>query len=156
MLCYDPKLFKPCGVKVNQNRKMEKYTINNGNFTEKGFSGYTAKGERIHLFDRQLEAIGIKKGDNLEGKFPFYVLAEAKSYPPRMDSAGQPIPNADGTFGIKNRLTATSVFKSVEALGQVFIDEKTLDARINRMVNDAVKSFKLDDASINAMANTPF
>ena len=135
---------------------MKTYIVNNGNFSAKGFSGYTAKGERIHIFERQMESIGIKKGDDLKGKLPFYILAEPKSYGARLDEKGQPIPNADGSFGITNRLTATAIFSTIDQLGQAFVEEKTLDARIDKMVNDAVKSYKLDDASIDAMANVAF
>ena len=130
---------------------MKKFSINNGNFTNSGFSGYTSKGERIHIFARQMESLSYAKGDAV--KFPFYVLAEQKSYAPRLDASGNPIPNADGSFGIKDRLTATAIFKTVDELGQAFVDDATLDARVDAMVNDAVKSYKLDSASIGALAN---
>ena len=133
---------------------MQKFIINNGSFSAKGFSGYTAKGERIHIFERQMESIGIKKGDDLKGKLPFYVLAEPKSYGARLDDKGQPIPNADGSFGITNRLTCTAIFSSIDQLGQAFVEEKTLDARIDKMVNDAVASYKLDTAKVGELSTS--
>lgn len=134
---------------------MRKFVINNGNFSVNGaFSGYTAKGERIHIFARQMESLGYSKGDDIE--YPFYVLAEEKSYAPRLDANGKPIPNADGTLGVTDRLTATAIFKTIEKLGQAFVDDATLDARIDAMVNDAVKSYKLDSASVGALANAAF
>jgi hypothetical protein len=133
---------------------MTKFVINNGSFSNGGnFSGYTAKGDRIHIFSRQMESLGITKGDDLKGKFPFYVLAEAKSYAGRVDADGKQILNADGTWGVKDRLTATAIFSTIESLGQAFVEEKTLDARIDKMVNDAVKSYKLDSASVNELTN---
>lgn len=133
---------------------MKKFVINNGSFSANGnFSGYTAKGERIHLFARQMESLGISKDDDLKGKFPFYCLAEEKSYPGRVDASGAKILNADGSWGVKDRLTATAVFNTIEALGQAFVDEKTLDARVDKMVNEAIKSYQLDSESIAALAN---
>ncbi len=133
---------------------MKKFVINNGNFSANGaFSGYTAKGERIHIFARQMESLGINKGDDLKGKFPFYVLAKEKSYGARLDTNGKPIANADGTFGVKDRLTATAIFSTIEELGQAFVDDATLEARINAMVNEAVKTYSLDSASVSALAN---
>jgi hypothetical protein len=131
---------------------MTKFVINNGNYSASGaFSGYTAKGERVHIFARQMESLGYAKGDVVT--FPFYVLGEEKSYAPRIGADGTPIANADGTFGVKDRLTATAIFKTVEALGQAYVDDATLDARINAMVNQAVKSYSLDSESIGALAN---
>lgn len=150
------KLFKlkPYGVQVNQSNNMTKFVINNGNFSASGaFSGYTAKGDRVHIFARQMESIGITKGDDLKGKFPFYVLGEKKDYAGRVDASGAKILNADGSWGIKDRLTATAIFNTIEELGQAFVDEATLDARVNAMVNQAVKSYSLDSASVDALAN---
>ena len=133
---------------------MKKFVINNGSFSNGGnFSGYTAKGDRIHIFSRQMESLGITKGDNLKGKFPFYVLAEAKSYAGRVDADGKQILNADGTWGIKDRLTATAIFSTIESLGQAFVDDATLDARINQMINEAVSSYAVNSESVNALAS---
>lgn len=131
---------------------MTKFVINNGNFSANGaFSGYTAKGERIHIFARQMESLGYAKGDAVV--FPFYVLGEKKDYAGRVDATGKQILNADGTWGVKDRLTATAIFKSVEQLGQAYVDDATLDARIDAMVNAAVKSYSIDSASVGALAN---
>lgn len=132
---------------------MQKFVINNGNFSANGaFSGYTAKGERIHIFARQMESLGYSKGDDID--YPFYVIAEKKSYAPRLDASGKPIANADGTLGVTDRLTATAIFKTIDKLGQAYIDDATLDARIDQMVNNAVQSFKLDASAVGALANT--
>jgi hypothetical protein len=131
---------------------MQKFVINNGNFTEKGFSAYTATGIRIFLHERQITALGYSKNDK-PVQYPFYVLAEEKSYGARLDDNKQPIPNADGTFGITGRLTATAVFKTIEAMGQAFVDNATLEHRINKMVNDAVKSYDVNPESVASLAS---
>lgn len=128
---------------------MKKFIINNGKFSDKAFSGYTAKGERIHVHARQMEALGFTKGSEIA--YPFYVIAEPKDYPARLDAAGQPIANADGTFGIKGRLTATAIFKSIDSLSQAFVDDATLDARVENAINAAIKSYKLDTKSVGQL-----
>ena len=130
---------------------MKKFIINNGKFSDKAFSGYTAKGERIHVHARQMEALGFTKESEMKDVYPFYVIAEPKDYPARLDTAGQPIANADGTFGIKGRLTATAIFKSIDSLSQAFVDEATLDARVDNAINTAIKSYKLDTKSVGQL-----
>jgi len=131
---------------------MQKFVISSGNFTPNGFSGFTNKGVRIHIFTRQIESIGYTK-DGEPIKYPFYCLAEKKDYDGRLDANKEKILNPDGTWGIKDRLTATAIFKTIDSMGQTFVDDATLELRINQMVNDAVSSYAVTTESVGALAS---
>lgn len=129
---------------------MQKFVISSGNFTPNGFSGFTNKGVRIHIFARQIESIGYTKDSVIS--YPFYCLAEKKDYDGRLDANKEKILNPDGSWGIKDRLTATAIFKTIEAMGQTFVDDATLEMRINQMVNQAVSSYAVTTESVVALA----
>lgn len=102
--------------------------INSGNFSSNGnFSGYNFKNERIHIHGRQMEALGYKPGDKIE--YPFFIVAENKTYGARLDASGNPIPYADGKLTM-TRATATAVFKTKEEYINAFVLDKVLEAEV--------------------------
>jgi hypothetical protein len=100
--------------------------INNGQFTAVGnFTGYTATGLRVHIYQRQMSSIGWEDIEDV--KFPFYCLATEKEITPFL---------ADGkTPGEKtNRLTATSVFLTVDALAEAKGESVLVEAKVNTII----------------------
>ena len=69
---------------------MKNYVINNGSFTKAGnFSGYTALGQRVHIYQRQMEALGWSANDDVQ--FPFYCIGDIREIQP-VDEKGNPTP----------------------------------------------------------------
>ena len=101
--------------------------INNGQFSTSGnFSGYTATGVRVHIYARQMAAIGWEADEDV--KFPFYALAKEKEITPYM---------ADGKTLSETktmRLTATSVFLTVDALAAAKGETVLVEAKVNSII----------------------
>lgn len=121
---------------------MKNYVINNGKFTTAGnFSGYTALGERIHVFQNQMEAIGIKSLTDFE--FPLFTIATEK-----------PIEtvDADGTIlKTDKRLTALSVFKTREDIKRAHAESAFLDIEIKQAVADQASKSGLSQTAIDSL-----
>lgn len=133
---------------------MKNYVINNGQFTANGnFSGYTALGERVHIFKRQIESLGWSKPEDV--KFPFYTIGTNKEIG-QLDSNGKPLMNADGTPATANRLTALSAFKSREEIKQAHADSALLDIEIAQEIRTQASSAGLSEQAVNALANASF
>lgn len=130
------------------------YVINNGSFTANGnFSGYTALGERVHLHKRQMEALEWKANDDV--KFPFYVIATIKQIG-QLDAKGQPVVGENGVAVTSDRLTALSAFKTRDAIKQAHADAALLDVEIAQEIKTQASSAGLSDATVMALASTPF
>jgi len=101
--------------------------INNGQFSVNGnFSGYTATGVRVHIYARQMSAIGWEADDDV--KYPFYALAKEKEITPFM---------ADGKTLSETksiRLTATAVFTTVDALAAAKGEVVLVEAKVNSII----------------------
>ena len=81
---------------------MQTVQITSGQFTaNNNFSGYNAKGERIHIPARQLEILGINKETKIQ--FPIFCLVVEKEFA-QLDADRNP---TGGTF---KRLQAGSTF----------------------------------------------
>lgn len=135
----------------------QKLTVNNGNFTAQGnFRGYTALGKSVHIYKRQMESLGIKfdeanRPEN-DVKLPFYCLAEEKSYSNKLDANGQPTVGPDGKTGF-SRLTALSVFTSVDSLGTAVAEEFTLEGQVQNIVREKASNAGLTENAIDALLN---
>ena len=130
------------------------YVINNGQFTANGnFSGYTALGERVHIFGRQMQALGWTKPE--EVKFPFYCIGTTKQIG-QLDANGKPLMKADGTPATADRLTALSAFKSREDIKQAHADSALLDIEIAQEIRTQASSAGLSEQAVNALANVAF
>ncbi len=101
--------------------------INNGQFSANGnFSGYTATGVRVHIYQRQMSAIGFEVDEDV--KYPFYALAKEKEITPFM---------ADGKTLSETksiRLTATAVFTTVDALAAAKGEVVLVEAKVNSII----------------------
>lgn len=130
------------------------YVINNGSFTANGnFSGYTALGERVHLHKRQMEALEWRA--NTDVKFPFYVIATIKQIG-QLGTDGKPVVGENGLPVTSDRLTALSAFKTRDEIKQAHADAALLDVEIAQEIKTQASSAGLSDATVMALANTPF
>jgi hypothetical protein len=133
---------------------MKNYVINNGTFTASGnFSGYTALGERVHIFGRQIQALGWSKPEDV--KFPFYAIGTVKQIG-QLDASGKPMINADGTPTTSDRLTALSAFKTREEIKQAHADSALLDIEIAQEIRNQASTAGLSESAVNALANASF
>jgi hypothetical protein len=133
---------------------MKNYVINNGTFTASGnFSGYTALGERVHIFGRQIQALGWAKPEDV--KFPFYAIGTVKQIG-QLDASGKPMVNADGTPATSDRLTALSAFKTREEIKQAHADSALLDIEIAQEIRNQASTAGLSESAVNALANASF
>ena len=123
------------------------YVINNGSFTANGnFSGYTALGERVHIFGRQMEALGWKS--NADVSFPFYTIGQMKTIN-QLNEKGE-------TTGTAERLTALSAFKTREDIKQAHADSTLLDIEIQQEIKAQASSAGLTEAAINNWLSVAF
>jgi hypothetical protein len=120
---------------------MKNYVINNGTFTSAGnFSGYTALGERVHIYGRQMASNNWEANEDV--KFPFYCLAVEKEIEPF---------GADGktpTGEKVKRLTATSVFITVEQLAEAKGATVLVEARVNNIIAKEAVAAGLSESTI--------
>jgi hypothetical protein len=123
------------------------YVINNGSFTASGnFSGYTALGERLHIYKRQMEALGCTKNEDV--KFPFFAIGTMKTIN-QLDQAGN-------TVGTAERLTALSAFKTREDIKQAHADSALLDIEIQQEIKAQASTAGLTDQAINSLLSVAF
>ena len=119
------------------------FVIINGNWTEEGnYSGYDTLGQRVHIYARQMESLGFKKGDKVPQLF---CVGEVKSYT-RTDDQGKEIPGSEF-----NRLTALSVFKTKDELVGAHIASKSIDAEVRKALKTQAVEAGLTDAEIAEM-----
>jgi hypothetical protein len=122
---------------------MKNLSINNGTFSAAGnFSGYNTVGVRVHIYKRQMDAMGWSSTEDVE--FPFYVIADYKTVQ-STDDAGTPVGDAS------ERLTALSVFKTKKDMTQAHVDNATLDIEIKKSIADEAAKVGLDTVSIEAL-----
>lgn len=118
--------------------------INNGQFTASGnFSGYTVTGVRVHIKKRQMAACNWEENEDV--KFPFYCLVEEKEITPFL---------ADGKTPASEkvmRLTARSVFITVDALAEAKGEKILVDAKENTIIARQATAAGLTDDVINAL-----
>jgi hypothetical protein len=133
---------------------MKNCVINNGSFTANGnFSGYTALGERVHIFGRQMSALGWAKQEDV--KFPFYAIGTTKEIG-QLDANGKPLVDANGVAVTAQRLTALSAFKTRDEIKQAHADSALLDIEIQQEIRTQASSAGLSETAINALANASF
>lgn len=133
---------------------MKNYVINNGSFTASGnFSGYTALGERVHLFGRQMQALGWAKAEDV--KFPFYAIGTTKQIG-QLDANGKPMVDANGVPVTSDRLTALSAFKTREEIKQAHADAALLDVEIQQEIRNQASTAGLSQQAVDALANAAF
>jgi hypothetical protein len=142
---------------------MKNYIITSATFTGAGnVSAYNTKGERVHIYARQLTNLGLTKEmlgtDKEQGTKPItpdnplFCIAEMKTFHARKDDKGEPIPFSDGTFSMK-RLTATAVFTKKTQLISAHVEENLLEQEIQHETNKVASSRGLTSDSVAQLAN---
>lgn len=120
---------------------MKNYVLTSGSLTDSGnLTGYSTIGVRVHVYQRQLEALGIKDQNDL--KFPMFCVAEEKEFTrPVLDAQGKETGETE-TF---ERLTALSLFKTKADLINAISTERLLDSEIDATVEKERKALGLSD-----------
>jgi hypothetical protein len=123
---------------------MKNYVINDGAFTKAGnFSGYTALGERVHIYKRQMDSLGWSSDNDVE--FPFYSIAKLKDIE-ELDADGKPT----GVI-VDQRLTALSVFKTRDAIKHAHSEASLLDIEIAQEVAKKASEAGLTQSAIDQL-----
>lgn len=129
--------------------KMKNYAIASGKFTGNGnFTGYNSVGERVHVHKAQMSALKWTKDE--EVKFPFYAIGTVKQIG-QLDENQKPKTNADGSPVLVDRLTATSIYATKQALIDAQVDNLTLDLEIAKGVKDAGNKAGLTEKELSAL-----
>jgi len=124
---------------------MKNYAITSGKFTaKKNFTGYTAKGVRVHIHAAQM--LALKWATDEQVVFPFYAVAEERTIG-QLDENQQPVLK-DGVPVTAQRMTAASVFLTKDALINASADELTLDIEIASKVQEAAKASGLSEGAL--------
>jgi hypothetical protein len=130
---------------------MKNYVLMSGAFTQAGnFTGYTPKGERIHVHGKQMNNVGIKADEDI--KFPLFVIGDIKKIG-QLDENGEAKLNEDGSPVQVDRLTALSVYKSKDELINVYAEEATLSFEITKGIKERATSAGLTEAELTVLAN---
>lgn len=126
-------------------------TVNGGNFTDSGnFTGYSINGDECHIPAKVLAGASLDK-DTV--KFPFYVIAKAKTHKWHVDKGGDIIRNpspeqivSEGLVekSIVDRMTGTIIFKSKEDAASNFAELATGKEFIAKTVAKATASLDID------------
>ena len=142
---------------------MKNYIITSATCTANGnVSAYTSKGERIHIYARQLTSLGLTKEqlgtDKEQGTKPITVanplfcIAEHKTFNARKDDQGNSIPFADGSLTM-TRLTALSVFTEKTQLIGAHVEENLLEQEIQHETTKVATSRGLTTSDVSTLAN---
>ena len=122
---------------------MKNYVINNGAFTGQGnFSGYTAMGERVHVYARQMASLGWEANEDV--KFPFYCIGAEKEIEP-LGTDGKPT----GEKAI--RLTALSVFKNKADITLARSESIMLDVEINKSIAEQAEKVGISQEVLDTL-----
>lgn len=122
---------------------MKNYVINNGAFTGQGnFSGYTAMGERVHIYARQMASLGWEANEDV--KFPFYCIGAEKEIEP-LGTDGKP------TGEKANRLTALSVFKNKADITLARSESIMLDVEINKSIAEQAEKVGISQEVLDTL-----
>ena len=121
---------------------MKNFVINNGSFTAAGnFSGYTALGERVHVYGRQMESLGWSGNNDVV--FPFYAIGALKEIN-NIDK--------DGTvISTDQRLTALSVFKTRQDITNAHTESAFLDVEIKKSIAEEASKVGLSESAIESL-----
>lgn len=121
---------------------MKNYVINNGKFTTENFSGYTAMGERVHIYGRQMASLGWEAIEDV--KFPFYCIAADKEIEPNGPDGK---PSGEKTM----RLTALSVFKTKADITTARSESIMLDVEINKSIAEEAEKIGISQATLETL-----
>jgi hypothetical protein len=133
------------------NTEIQKVVIVSGQWSTTGnFSGYDVLGtERYHIPSRLMTTLGFKQNDVVT--MPLFATVVKKSFPARLDANNNPIPNADGTFGIKDRPTVTSLFKTKQDGINAFVDATGFSRDVDAALKEAESAANTKSTTINKL-----
>ena len=121
---------------------MKKVVLVSGNFTENGnITGYTSKGERVHVPAKQAENAGITK-DNL--KWPMYAFAGERTF----DVLGEDEKPTGEKF---TRLQTGSIYAERQSLINVAVEDATLDMEVAQAVTSTASAKGLSEKQVAAL-----
>ena len=136
--------------------------INSGSFTANGnFSGYNTKGKRVHIYGRQLSALGFTRKQDAQGKDTadvanfktFFIIAENKKFPAKIDPITKlAVPYADGSL-VMERLTATAVFATKQEYIDAHVMDEVLDAEVDAAIAKERSALGLTPTSVQEFAS---
>lgn len=132
-----------------------KFVVSSGWWTASGnFQALTATGDegRIHIPGRIMESAGFPVGE--EVSFPIFVVAKIRHY------EGGDIPQEDGsirTVEAFDRLTASAVFTTREALTNAFVEAEVLETVVEVEIAKAKAAIskELTEEQITALQEVP-
>ena len=144
---------KTLRCKGNRTKIMNTLAIVSGNFSsgekaQGNYTGYTALGKKVFIFKRQMESLGWSSNEDIQ--YPFYAVAEEKTIG-KLDANRNPMLDEAGNPVTTQRLQATSVFTTKDAIINACVEEYTLGAEIKEQVAKVGKSKGLSDAVVNSL-----
>jgi hypothetical protein len=125
---------------------MKQTRILSGNFAGEGskgnFSGYNAKGDRIFIHKRQMEALGFTSNENLV--FPFFAIVGQKEIN---------LVDADGNITEDKtlRTQALSVFKTKEDMISAYNSDMEFEIEAKVSLGKTAKASGLSDEAVKAL-----
>jgi len=126
---------------------MKKFIITSGSVTDAGnLTGYNNAGERIHVFQRQLEAAKV---DPKKLNFPMFATGIEKTYDvmdgdiPVLDKEGKP-----QTF---KRLTAGAIFLNKADFVAALTEDTLLEIEVSKSISTAAKEAGLTEKAVSAL-----
>lgn len=123
--------------------------VKSGTWSEKGnFTARTAYGQTFFVHKNQMAELGYQPKD--EVKFPFYAVVDTTMIG-QLDKSGDPMIGEDGKPVQVARVSALSVFASLEDLQACAIEERTIGADIEIAVQQHVRS-KVTTANLSEQA----
>lgn len=123
--------------------------VKSGVWSEKGnFTARTAYGQTFFVHKNQMAELGYQPKD--EVKFPFYAVVDTTMIG-QLDKSGDPMIGEDGKPVQVARVSALSVFASLEDLQACAIEERTIGADIEIAVQQHVRS-KVTTANLSEQA----
>jgi hypothetical protein len=123
---------------------MKNYVINNGSFTAAGnFSGYTALGERVHIYARQMDSLGWTTNEDVKDNLPFFCIGALKEIN-NIDANG-------AVISTDQRLTALSVFKTRQDITNAHTESAFLDVEIKKSIAEEASKVGLSETAIESL-----
>ena len=130
--------------------------VKSGVWSAKGnFTARTALGKSFFVHKNQMAELGYAPNDAVA--FPFYAVVDTTMIG-QLDQNGDPKVGEDGRPVLEPRVSALSVFKTLEDLQECVVEERTIGANIEsavqKHINSKVSTSGLTDSAIkNILAN---
>ena len=123
--------------------------VKSGVWSKKGnFTAKTAYGQSFFIHKNQMAELGY--APDAQVKFPFYAVVETTMIG-QLDDNGEPKLGEDGRPVQVARVSALSVFNTLEELQACAIEERTIGADINIAVQQHIRS-KVSTANLSEAA----